>query len=194
MKMQAVKNLFLLFSLLSLFTVNAHSQNLVKNYEKEWKKAEAFVEKGLPKSALAEVKKIYDLAKKEKQDAQIIKSLVYITSLQNENREDNPVFSMAEVEKEITLSKEPVTAILKSLLAEMYWNYFQQNRWKLYNRTKTQNFNKTEVRIVAYRDANGAFVRLEDVLLVRGIGDRIQENIYKQELDDSRETGTIFQG
>ena len=145
MKMQAVKNLFLLFSLLSLFTMNAHSQNLVKNYEKEWKKAEAFVEKGLPKSALAEVKKIYDLAKKEKQDAQIIKSLVYITSLQNENREDNPVFSMAEVEKEITLSKEPVTAILKSLLAEMYWNYFQQNRWKLYNRTKTQNFNKTDI-------------------------------------------------
>ena len=41
------------------------------------------------KSAFAEVKKIYALAKKEKQDAQIIKALVYMAGLQRETREDN---------------------------------------------------------------------------------------------------------
>ena len=55
-----------------------------------------------------------------------------MTGLQNENREDNEIFSITEIEKEITASKEPVTAILNSLLAEMYWNYYQQNRWEFY--------------------------------------------------------------
>ena len=139
MKMQTARTFFLTVSLFSLFAMKAGSQQPIKNYDNEWKKVDAFNKKELPKSALAEVKKIYVLAKKEKQDAQVIKSLVYMTGLQSENREDNEVFSIAEVEKEISLSKEPVTAILKSLLAEMYWNYYQQHRWQLYDRTKTES-------------------------------------------------------
>src|SRR5690606_16207259 len=121
-------------ALFSLFTMNADSQP-VKTYDAAWKRVEDFVKKNLPKSASAEVKKIYELAKKEKQDAQVIKSLVYLSFLQSENREDNQVTSIAEFEKEIASSKEPVRSILNSLLAEMYWNYYQQNRWELYNRT-----------------------------------------------------------
>jgi len=134
---------FILF--ISLFTMRASSQNPRKNYEKEWKRVEAFAKKGLPKSALGEVKKIYTLAKKDDQDAQVIKSLVYMTGLQSENREDNELFSIAEIEKEIGVSKEPVTSILKSLLAEMHWNYYQQHRWQMYNRTKTEQFSKSDI-------------------------------------------------
>lgn len=143
--MRLFNNLFLTLSLISFFCMPANSQTPVKNYEKEWKKVDAFVEKGLPQSALTEVKKIYTLAKKEKQDAQVIKSLLYMTDLQNENREDNGPLSIAEVEKEITTSKEPVISILKSYLAGMYWSHYQRNRWKLYNRTTTENFIKTDI-------------------------------------------------
>ena len=99
--------LLVVFSVFGLFITNAYGQVPVKKYEKEWKKIEDFANKGLPKSALTEVKKLYDLAKKEKQDAQVIKSLVYMTGLQTENREDNEVFSIAEIEKEIAISKDP---------------------------------------------------------------------------------------
>jgi len=143
MKMPFIKPISLTLTLFSLFAMHISGQNPIRNYEAAWKKVEAFVEKGLPKSALTETKKIYDLAKKEKQDAQVIKSLVYMTGLQSENREDNEVFSIAEIEKEISISKEPVSSILKSLLAQFYYGYYQQNRWKLYNRTKTEKFNKT---------------------------------------------------
>ena len=68
-----------------------------------------------------------------------------MTGLQSENREDNEVLSIREIEKEIIGSKEPVTSILNSLLAEMYWNYYQQNRWDLYNRTKTTDFKKDDI-------------------------------------------------
>src|SRR5260221_13829967 len=94
MNMKRAKTIFLITILFNLFAMNAGSQNLIKNYEKDpiaigWKTVEDFIKKNLPKSALTEVKKIYSLAKKEKQDAQVIKALVYMTSLQQENREDN---------------------------------------------------------------------------------------------------------
>src|SRR5262245_26235863 len=134
--MNFVKTFFLII-VLSGSVINGHSQSPVKKYDAAWKKVEDLVKKRLPQSALTEVKKIYTLAKKEKQDAQVIKSLVYMAGLQNENRENNEVFSIKEMEKEIAGSKEPVSSILNSLLAEMYWNYYQQNRWSMYNRTKT---------------------------------------------------------
>jgi hypothetical protein len=143
--MKLVKTFFLSLILFSLFAMDANSQNTIKNYDAAWKRVEEFVKKKLPKSALTEVKKIYQLAKKEKQDAQVIKSLVYMTGLQSENREDNEVFSIKKIEKEIAGSKEPVTSILNSLLAEMYWNYYQQIRWELYNRTQTTNFKKDDI-------------------------------------------------
>ena len=47
------------------------------------------------------------------------------------------------MEREIAQSKEPVASILSSLLAGVYWSYFQANRWRLYDRTQTLNFKKT---------------------------------------------------
>src|SRR5688572_14047391 len=143
--MKLVKTFFLFVPLFGLFTMNANGQTNIKKYEAAWKKVEELFRKRLPQSALSEVKKIYQLAKKEKQDAQLIKSLVYMTGLQSENRENNEIFSINEIEKEIAGSKEPVSSILNSLLAEMYWNYYQQNRWDMYNRTKTADFKKDDI-------------------------------------------------
>lgn len=145
MNLPVVKSFFFSLILLCFFSLNVNGQTPIKNYEKEWKKIEDFVNKGLPKSALAEVKKLYDLAKKEKQDAQVIKTLVYISTLQTENRDENEVLSINEVEKEINFSKEPVVSILKSMLADMYWSYYQQHRWQLYDRTKTKDFKKDDI-------------------------------------------------
>ncbi|MCW3117042.1 MAG: alpha-2-macroglobulin [Chitinophagaceae bacterium] len=143
--MKRFKTLFLTTVLFNFFTMIACSQHPLKNYEPQWKKVDDFVKKGLPKSALTEVKKIFESAKKEKQDAQVIKSLVYMTSLQQENREDNMTASIREIEKEIIAVKEPAVSILKSLVAEMYWNYFQNNRWKFYDRTNSTNFKKEDI-------------------------------------------------
>ncbi len=140
-----LKSCTVFFSLFILFSMTARSQNPVKNYTKEWKEAEAFIEKSLPQSAMTVVKKIYALAKKDKQDAQVIKSLIYMGTLQEEIREDNDQLNIAEIEKEITTSREPATSILKSHLAELYWNYFNKVRWTLYNRTQTVSFKKDDI-------------------------------------------------
>ena len=134
------------FVLFATFIVTGKSFAQVKNYEAQWKTVDELVQKkNLPKSALEEVKKIYALAKKEKQDAQVIKSLVYMTGLQQDNRENNQVQAIKDIEKEIALNKEPAVSILKNLLAGLYWQYFQSHRWNLYNRTNTINFKKDDI-------------------------------------------------
>jgi hypothetical protein len=139
------KTLLLLLLILCTTGSVAFSQ-VIKNYSAEWKKVDELIQKqNLPKTALVEVKKIYALAKKEKQDAQIIKSLVYMISLQQENREGNQILSIKEIEKEIAANNEPAVSILKSLLGDLYWQYFQQYRWRLYDRTNTVNFNKDDI-------------------------------------------------
>lgn len=136
---------FLAFILIFLsFHLSSFAQ--VKNYDAQWKKVDSLIEKkNLPKSALEEVKKIYAQAKKENQDAQVIKALVYMINLQQGNREDNQIQSIKDIEKEIATAKKPSASILKGLLADLYWQYFQNHRYQLYNRTNTVNFNKADI-------------------------------------------------
>ena len=124
--------------------VSAFSQS-VKNYDKEWKQVNEFVKKEFPKSALEQVKKIYLLAKKDQQDAQVIKSLIYITTLQKEVTETDETKSIADLEKETNTAREPAKSILHSLRAELYWQYYQQHRWQLYNRTNTTGYKKDDI-------------------------------------------------
>ncbi|HTD92175.1 MAG TPA: hypothetical protein VK644_00115, partial [Chitinophagaceae bacterium] len=135
----------LLFAAFFGIILHADGQPTLKNYESSWKKVEDFVKKNLPKSALAEVKNIYQQAKKDNQDAQVIKALVRMTDLQEETREDNTLASIREMEKEITLNKEPAAAILKSFVASLYWSYYSSNRYKFYNRTATVDFKKDDI-------------------------------------------------
>src|SRR2546423_13713806 len=114
--MHSIKFLFIVLVTLVLITDKSYSQ-INNPYEKEWKKVDDLSNKDLPGSAFVLVKLIYNKAKKERQDAQIIKSLIYMAGLQSEVREDNEIKSILEIEKEVLLNKEPATSILKSLLA-----------------------------------------------------------------------------
>ena len=116
------------------------------NYEASWKKVDELInKKGLPESALKEVKAIYAAAKKEKNNAQLIKALVFQLNIQQQKEEDATVKGILEIEKEINTSAEPVKSILSNLLAEAYWQYLQNNRWKFYDRTNTKAFAKDDL-------------------------------------------------
>jgi len=147
--MRATLLLSLFFLLLISFSVKAQT----KNFDAQWKKVdELYFKKKLPKSALAEVKKIYTQAKKEGQDAQVIKALVYTVQLQQDTREESSQAGIKEIETELKGAKEPSASILRSLLAKQYWNYLQQNRWKFYDRTKTVNYKREDIATWSLED------------------------------------------
>jgi len=139
----------LIFIVGSVFTTfisfTSLAQTPVNNYEKEWKQVDELIKKELPKSALEKVKSIYLQAKKDRQDAQVVKALVYQIQLQTVVTENSEPKMISDFEKEITFASEPVKSILNSLLAGMYWNYYQQHRYQLYERTNTEGLKKEDI-------------------------------------------------
>ena len=47
--------------------------------------------------------------------------------------------------EEIKDSKFPATPLLHSMLGECYWHYYQNNRYRFYNRTQTANFDNADI-------------------------------------------------
>tara|TARA_R110002073_G_scaffold40547_5_gene115151 strand:+ start:283180 stop:289320 length:6141 start_codon:yes stop_codon:yes gene_type:complete len=121
-----------------LFSTTLNSQsNSFDNYQKLWEAVEQFELKGLPKSALAEVEKIYQKAKKANNHPQLIKTLLYKSKFALTLEEDAQLKVINDLKSEISQNTFPTKNILESILADIYWQYFQQNRWKFYNRTNT---------------------------------------------------------
>jgi uncharacterized protein YfaS (alpha-2-macroglobulin family) len=132
--------------LCSLFLITATAQQKMNTYEKAWKKIDSLIQvKGLPQSALTEVNKIYTQAKQEKNDAQLIKALIYRAQLRDIKEEEPQYGTIKELEAEAAKVTEPARSILQSITASMYWSYFQQHRWQLYDRTETVGFNKEDI-------------------------------------------------
>ncbi len=107
------------------------------NYQDDWKKVESFDKDGLPKSALEIVEAIHSKAKKANNTNQITKALIYKAKYLLVLEENAQLNIIKEFKKEIANSKFPSKNILESILANLYWQYFQQHRWLFYNRTKT---------------------------------------------------------
>ncbi|HXL56255.1 MAG TPA: hypothetical protein VN958_08370, partial [Chitinophagaceae bacterium] len=136
MKFMLFRLQFVVIVIAVFFVFNSvYAQKIVNGYSHQWKKVDDLITKKLTKSALDEVAMIYTIAKKEKNDPQMIKALVYRVTLLHNIEEDADVKSIVAIEKEIVTAKEPAKSILYSIAAEMYWNFFKQNRYKLYNRT-----------------------------------------------------------
>ena len=122
------------------------AQKPVTNYEDRWKKVDLLIRKeGLNASALKEVENIYTLAKKEKQDAQTIKALMYMSELEPGLMEDGELNSIKTLEAEIKTAKAPVKNLLQSLLASKYLSYFRDNSWELYDRSETSEFSNEDL-------------------------------------------------
>jgi hypothetical protein len=128
------KLLFVIFLLTGTATTNmAQTKN---DYAKNWKAVDDFEKKGLTISALKEVMTIYDLAVKDANNAQQIKSCMYQIKYRNMVEEDSHENNIFFVDTLIAKAKSPAKNILQSMQAEMFWQYLQNNRWKFYNRTK----------------------------------------------------------
>ncbi|MFT3680390.1 MAG: alpha-2-macroglobulin family protein [Ferruginibacter sp.] len=116
-----------------------------KNYTKQWQKVEALEKQGLTKSALNEVLNIFKLAAISNNDVQQIKSSMYLVKYRNMLAEDSEEKNIFYVDTLVANAKSPAKNILQSMQAEMFWQYFQNNRWKFYNRTELENEKSNDI-------------------------------------------------
>ncbi len=114
-------------------------------YEKEWARVDSLAGKGLYKSALDLANKIYDKAKAENNNGQIVKALVHRFKFSQQFQENSEEFAMYDLINELKTAKYPLSPVLHSMLADLYWQYYQQNRYQFYNRSQTVNFQNDSI-------------------------------------------------
>src|SRR6218665_1874624 len=115
------------------------------SYEKEWQKVDSLAKKGLPKSALDVVQDIYNKAKAENNSSQLVKAIIHRMKFEQMIEDYSLVKSLNWLEDEAAGAKFPLKPVLKSMLAESYWNYYEANRWDFYSRSATTNFENKDI-------------------------------------------------
>ncbi len=141
MNSEQVKHLLFLFMII-LFSTFSQAQNT--NYQDSWAKVEKFEVDGLPKSALNLVNSIEKQATKDENHPQLIKTMLFKSKYALVLEEDAQLSIINDFKSKIETSKFPVKNILENILANLYWQYFNQHRWQFYNRTKTTEKVDTE--------------------------------------------------
>lgn len=115
------------------------------SYEAEWVRVDSFANVGLYKSALDLTNLIYDKAKKENNPPQVVKAILHRLKFEErfvEGSADRAIYSIRE---ELKTAKYPLKPVLHHILGNLYWQYYQNNRWTIFNRSKTVNFKNDSV-------------------------------------------------
>src|SRR5690554_5953635 len=134
MKMKHLATLFMIV----LFSHTGQSQSINDPYSNLWDRVQKLENEGMTKSALEIVATISQKAKKEQHSTPQIKALLYMSKYAMILEEDAQLNIVQEFKSAIAQSQFPTKNILESYLANLYWNYFQQNRYRFYNRTETE--------------------------------------------------------
>ncbi len=105
--------------------------------DKRWDDVQRHMEKGLPQSAIEVVKTIEAEAAAEKAWAEAAKALCYRVALEAEIQGSRPEEKIVRLEPELAKAPAELLPVLQTVQAHWYWDYFDQNRWRIMDRTQT---------------------------------------------------------
>jgi uncharacterized protein YfaS (alpha-2-macroglobulin family) len=105
-------------------------------YENLWKKVNDAESKGLPETARKSVEEIYQTAQKEKNHGQMVKAVIYRLKYFEMKEEKDLVKALNQLKQETEKAEGATKSLLHSMLAEIYWKYYDQYRWQFVGRTK----------------------------------------------------------
>jgi uncharacterized protein YfaS (alpha-2-macroglobulin family) len=103
----------------------------------DWKKVDEAIKKGLPKTAIEALQPIIEGALKDKAYAEAAKAIARRITLEGQIQGNKPEEKIVRLEAEIAKAPKELTPIFDTILAEWYWQYFQQNQWRFMQRTAT---------------------------------------------------------
>jgi len=121
------------------FFISVNSFSQTPNYKKLWDQISQQYNKNLPVNALKLAAQVYQAATKASNETEQLKSLLFQIQVKKEVLEDGEVKIIAYTDSLIAQSKGISKAILLSIQANQFWNYLQQNRYRIYNRTEVKN-------------------------------------------------------
>jgi len=134
---------FVIIIFLSLISSKSHSQDY---YSSKWKDIDSLLNYGLNKSADLIVDELYIKSKSENNTANFIRANIYKLRTTQYNTEDFFEISLNKIITEESSSQFPTKQFLNMVIGELYWNYYQQNRYKILNRSEVVNFKNEDIK------------------------------------------------
>ena len=138
-------------SLLLIYTLFCSAQNNMtvpakgEKYERNWISIDSLNENGLTQSALNVIDTVFKKAKAASNADQTIKAIVYRMRYESVKEEDAFVKALTRLNEELKTATFPVAPVIHSMLAECYWHYYQENRWRFADRTQTTKFELKDI-------------------------------------------------
>ncbi|MCK6694479.1 MAG: hypothetical protein L6Q97_20575, partial [Thermoanaerobaculia bacterium] len=105
------------------------------DYAAEWAAIDSLERAGLFKSALEKTEALYTRAKAERNNPQLIKTLLFRGKYTTFLEEDGFVKAVQTFENEEKTAADPAKAVLQSLLGQLYATYLQNQGWRVRERT-----------------------------------------------------------
>lgn len=130
---------------LEIFCSCSSAFSQVLNYSQSWERINDLESQGLPKSALMLTDSLFHQAQQEQNYTQFVKAFMYKMKFRASIKDNALVNSIMEVEKVADSASFPVKPILHSMVAEMYWWYFEKHRYEFYNRSRTSQIVSSDI-------------------------------------------------
>ncbi|MEM8666062.1 MAG: alpha-2-macroglobulin family protein [Planctomycetota bacterium] len=102
-----------------------------------WDEVQTAIANGQPKSAIASLKQIEERAVDEKRYAEAVKAIAMKISMEGTVQGGKPEEKITRMRAEIKTAPEPMRPMMEAIVANWFWHYLQQNRWRFMQRTQT---------------------------------------------------------
>ncbi|HOT75114.1 MAG TPA: hypothetical protein PK467_04960, partial [Candidatus Wallbacteria bacterium] len=138
--------LFVAVLIMTVLSVYLFSQQAfaAQSTEELWKKVSEAENKGLPQTAIDSLKEIYRLASAENRQAEalkaLLKSIVLDSNIKGNKADEKIKFLKEEIEK----ADERLKPVMRTVLAQWYWHYFSNNRYRFINRAQTAGLSESD--------------------------------------------------
>ena len=106
--------------------------------ESNWSEVRQAMEKGLPKTAIEKLGPIIEQAKADKAYAEAIKAVALKVALEGNIEGNKPEEKITRMRAEIDQAPDEMKPVMEAVLANWFWHYFQQNRWRFMQRTQSE--------------------------------------------------------
>src|SRR3546814_581773 len=104
-------------------------------FKQEWQLIDSLTNKGLPQSAAKIAQQVLADAQQQDNRPNAIKAQLFLMGVDETIQENTTTGNILRIDSIIQQREGAEKAIWQSINAELYWQYYQRNRWTLLNRT-----------------------------------------------------------